>query len=78
MPDQMNERLELLADGNNNHLLQGIKRGMEKESLRVTPEGKLAQTSHPKGLGSALTNGYITTDFSEALLELITTGFNKH
>src|SRR5690606_38237 len=39
---------------------------------RVTPEGKLAMTPHPKGLGSALTHPRITTDFSEALIELIT------
>ncbi len=49
-----------------------IHRGIEKESLRVTPEGSIALSSHPVGLGSALTNPYITTDFSEALLEFIT------
>jgi glutamate--cysteine ligase len=49
-----------------------INRGIEKESLRVTPEGRLAQTDHPRALGSALTHPYITTDYSEALLELIT------
>lgn len=50
----------------------GIGRGVEKESLRVTPEGSIAVTPHPAALGSALTNPYITTDFSEALLEFIT------
>lgn len=49
-----------------------IVRGIEKESLRVTPTGRLAQTGHPRALGSALTHPYITTDYSEALLELIT------
>lgn len=49
-----------------------IQRGIEKESLRVTPDGRLAQTDHPEPLGSALTHPYITTDYSEALLELIT------
>lgn len=49
-----------------------IARGIEKECLRVTPEGYIARSSHPPGLGSALTNPYITTDFSEALLEFIT------
>jgi len=49
-----------------------IGRGIEKESLRVSPEGYISQSSHPPGLGSALTNPYITTDFSEALLEFIT------
>jgi glutamate--cysteine ligase len=45
---------------------------MEKESLRVTPEGHVAQTDHPVAYGSALTHHYITTDYSEALLEFIT------
>ena len=48
------------------------RRGIEKESLRVDPSGYLARTPHPPGLGSALTNRYITTDFSEALLEFVT------
>ncbi|HEY9028478.1 MAG TPA: glutamate--cysteine ligase [Burkholderiaceae bacterium] len=52
--------------------LQGMGRGVEKESLRVTPAGTLAQTPHPAALGSALTHPHITTDFSEAQLELIT------
>jgi len=50
----------------------GGLRGVEKESLRIDPAGNLALTPHPKGLGSALTNRYITTDFSEALLEFVT------
>jgi len=53
-------------------VLRGLRRGIEKESLRVRPDGKLALTLHPKGLGSALTHPHITTDFSEAQLELIT------
>jgi glutamate--cysteine ligase len=53
-------------------VLSGIVRGIEKESLRVTPEGKLSHTSHPASLGSALTHPQITTDYSEALLEFIT------
>jgi glutamate--cysteine ligase len=52
--------------------LTGIRRGMEKEALRITPTGHLAQTPHPPALGSALTHSHITTDFSESLLEFIT------
>ena len=52
--------------------LARLRRGVEKESLRVTPTGALAQTAHPAALGSALTHPHITTDFSEAQLELIT------
>lgn len=53
-------------------VLKNMRRGLEKETLRMTPDGHLASTPHPKGLGSALTHPYITTDYSEALLELIT------
>jgi len=49
--------------------------GLEKESLRVSKTGTLAQTPHPAVLGSALTHPYITTDYSEALLEFITPPF---
>jgi glutamate--cysteine ligase len=56
--------------------LAGINHGVEKESLRVDPQGHLAQTSHPPGLGSALTHNCITTDFSEALMEFISPVFH--
>jgi glutamate--cysteine ligase len=49
-----------------------MRRGIEKESLRVESSGKLALTPHPPALGSALTHPHVTTDFSEAQLELIT------
>jgi glutamate--cysteine ligase len=52
--------------------LQGIRRGVEKESLRVQSNGILATTGHPVALGSALTHPHITTDFSESQVELIT------
>lgn len=61
-----------LFDRENSPLLSGILRGVEKESLRVTPAGCMAMTEHPRGLGSALTHPQITTDFSESLLEFIT------
>jgi glutamate--cysteine ligase len=53
-------------------VLAGLRRGVEKESLRVRPDGTLAATPHPLALGSALTHPHITTDFSEVQLELIT------
>lgn len=53
-------------------LLPGIKRGFEKECLRVDSKGNLAQTPHPKALGSSLTHPMIITDYSEALLEFVT------
>ncbi|WP_158379726.1 glutamate--cysteine ligase [Candidatus Williamhamiltonella defendens] len=53
-------------------ILKGIRRGIERETLRVTPNAHLAMTIHPKVLGSPLTHPWITTDFSESLLEFIT------
>lgn len=53
-------------------LVRGGQRGVERECLRITPEGRLAGTPHPQAIGSALTNAFITTDFSEALLEFVT------
>ena len=50
----------------------GMRRGIEKESLRTRPDGVLATTAHAPGLGSPLTHPNITTDFSESQLELIT------
>ena len=52
--------------------LIGIRRGLEKESLRTQQTGQLALTPHPPALGSALTHPHITTDFSESQVELIT------
>lgn len=49
--------------------------GLEKETLRVNHEGGLALTPHPRTLGSALTHPHITTDYSEALLEIVTPPF---
>ncbi|GAW95924.1 MULTISPECIES: glutamate--cysteine ligase [Colwellia] len=50
----------------------GIGRGIEREALRILPEGKLSEHGHYHQLGSALTHGQITTDYSETLLEFIT------
>lgn len=50
----------------------GFCKGVEKEGLRVDRNGFIAQTPHPRALGSTLTHPRITTDYSEALLELIT------
>jgi glutamate--cysteine ligase len=52
--------------------LRGMRRGIEKESLRTRPDGALALTPHAPALGSALAHPHITTDFSESQLELIT------
>ena len=64
----LEERLSALPG----EVLSGLRRGIEKESLRVQPDGLLAATPHPARLGSALTHPHITTDFSESQVELIT------
>lgn len=46
--------------------------GLEREGLRVTAQGKLALTPHPPVFGDKLENPYVTTDFSESQVELIT------
>lgn len=65
-------RVKQLNAYNEDGLLNNRLIGVEKESLRVSPEGGISQLEHPAALGSALTNPYITTDYSEALLEFIT------
>ena len=66
--NELQERLRNVSPGS----LAGIRRGIEKESLRVAPSGLLASTPHPAALGSALTHPQITTDFSESQVELVT------
>lgn len=55
-----------------NPALNRLQRGIERETLRITPSGSLAEQPHPKSFGSPLTHPAITTDFCEAQLELIT------
>jgi len=63
---------EELFQRSNASLLGGCLRGVERESLRVDRDGRLSTKTHPMALGSSLTHPQITTDFSEALIELIT------
>ncbi len=66
------QRLTRLINAGQEAALKGGGIGVEKESLRVSGDGSIAQTPHPTALGSALTHPYITTDYSEALAEFIT------
>jgi glutamate--cysteine ligase len=68
LADRLQDRLRQLSAAQ----LSGIRRGIEKESLRSLSSGSLARTPHPHALGSALTHPSITTDYSESQLELIT------
>ena len=72
MSDTYSRRLALLSQPEALAQLKHCLHGIERESLRVERNGRLALTEHPKALGSALTHSSITTDYSEALLEFIT------
>lgn len=68
----LERRLKTLAANGAERLLGQLRRGIEKESLRIRGDGVLAKTVHPPSLGSPLTHPHITTDYSEALLEFVT------
>lgn len=72
MTEKFARRLDALSKVDSGSLLCGGRLGIEKESLRVTQDGYISSAPHSSRLGSALTNRYITTDYSEALLEFVT------
>ncbi|MEQ9210671.1 MAG: hypothetical protein RLN96_12710 [Pseudomonadales bacterium] len=72
-----NEHIRLFKEKRNRDLLCCNLRGVERETLWVTPQGTISHRPHPAALGSALTHPLITTDYSEALLEFITDPFPK-
>ncbi|MGL5086049.1 MAG: bifunctional glutamate--cysteine ligase GshA/glutathione synthetase GshB, partial [Clostridium sp.] len=59
----------------NKEILKGTF-GVEREGLRVDYKGVLSKKPHPEVFGDKLTNPYITTDFSESQVEVITPTFN--
>ncbi|MCP3674191.1 MAG: glutamate--cysteine ligase [Gammaproteobacteria bacterium] len=77
MDKQFEERLAYFSQTDIVNTFKQIRRGIEKESLRVTSTGLISQKDHPHDLGSALENPYITTDYSEALLEFITPAYDE-
>src|SRR5262245_1898268 len=68
-------RLSGLVNAREHGVLSGGLKGVEREALRVTPDGHISRAPHPPALGSALTHPHITTDYSEALIELVTPPF---
>ena len=72
MSDKLARIIEKIDQTEPGILSGAIRRGLEKESLRIDAEGALSQQPHPTALGAALTHRYITTDYSEALLEFVT------
>ncbi|NME68622.1 bifunctional glutamate--cysteine ligase GshA/glutathione synthetase GshB [Flammeovirga aprica] len=61
----------ILKDNRTERIFEG-NFGLEKENVRITKDGKMATTSHPAVFGNKLTHPYITTDFSESQVEMIT------
>ncbi len=74
---KVRQRAERLITSKSPDVFADRKIGLEKESLRVTSSGGISQSNHPESLGSALTHPSITTDFSEALLEMVTPPCNS-
>lgn len=72
MYSEVKQRANRLLAASDSNILAGRKIGLEKESLRVSAAGGISQADHPAALGCALTHPSITTDFSEALLEMVT------
>lgn len=69
----MEQEFTQLVEGFRGHAGLGmLNHGLEKEALRIDRHGYLSKKSHPQELGSSLTHPSITTDFSEAQLELVT------
>ena len=70
-------RLTGLVNAREAGVLTGGLKGVEREALRVAPDGRISQAPHPRALGSTLTHPHITTDYSEALIELVTPPFTE-
>lgn len=77
MKSLLHQQLEKLDSRGICSLFMKAQHGIEKEGLRVDKSGQLSKAPHPEGLGSALSNPTITTDYSESLLELITPVFER-
>ena len=71
-PPLFQRRLVALQSPEGHALLRQIRIGLEREALRVDADGALSRRPHPKDLGAPLTHPYITTDYSEAMIELVT------
>ena len=72
MYSEVIEKVDRLVSHCSPSLFANRQIGLEKESLRVSAHGGISQRDHPQALGRALTHPNITTDFSEALLEMVT------
>ena len=77
MGNNLTRTLQKIEHAGMDPISGAVRRGLEKESLRIDAAGVISQQTHPEALGAALSHRYITTDYSEALLEFITPIFDK-
>ncbi|WP_018915506.1 glutamate--cysteine ligase [Vreelandella zhanjiangensis] len=77
VPTALTAQVERLLPSARLGRLGRLRRGVEKEGLRVDAQGHIAQTPHPSALGSKLTHPHITTDYSESLIEYITPVYSQ-
>ena len=77
MPAYLQQHLQQVKQSPVAITLKSLQCGIEKEGLRVDLSGRVSHKDHPLSLGSSLTHGSITTDYSEALLEYITPVFQS-
>ncbi|CAL4326463.1 glutamate--cysteine ligase [Buchnera aphidicola] len=75
MIQDISKKINFLKE--NPKILEGILRGIERETLRIQKNGNFSENKHPCSIGSPLTHKWITTDFSENLLEFITPTSNN-
>ena len=66
------QRLEAWRESSDREVFRDIQIGLEREALRVNAEAGLSRKPHPEALGSPLAHPYITTDYSEVMIELVT------
>lgn len=64
--------LNIIKDKKLTHLLTLGQFGLEKENIRINKQGEIANTPHPNEFGIRTEHTYLTTDFAEAQIELIT------
>lgn len=67
---------EYIKENDLGNLLLTGNFGLEKENIRTDLEGKISLKPHPHAFGDKATHPYITTDFSEAQVELVTPTFS--
>lgn len=67
---------QIIQNNLDEEILRG-RFGLEKENIRVNKEGRIALTPHPNIFGVKAENPYITADFSESQIEMITPAFDS-